>query len=614
MMLHGQPVTAGVLSHAAMARRRMRICHIVSGDLWAGAEVQVATVASYLAECPDVDLSAVVLNEGRLASELRQMGVRVAVIDESRNSALGILIFLIRFLRENQVEIVDTHRYKESVLGTIAAKLVGVPHVIRTVHGLNELMRGWKWAKLWVYEALEKVILWFCADRIIAVSSRTAETLKGSGYKPTAVVCIPAGVDLRNVKAIRPADEVRRELGIGPRMTLIGTAGRLSPVKGHGYLLRAAKQIVQKVSDVKFLFVGDGPLREELLASARDLGVNGECVFVGSRADVYDLVAAMDIFVLPSLDEGMPMALLEAMALGRPVVATAVGGIPEVVRHRATGLLVTPGDEQGLADACQELALNREWAQALGAHARRVVEQECSRERNGHAVVETYRRLLGARDASGDGGLKRSGERDGNLRRHGPAPVLWGVARRFVEWGRRKLDHAVARWRMSRIRRCPTALTAALRSAKSILIVCQGNIIRSAFAAGLLAQAIGDREPVCIASGGLEATPGDPPHPIALLAATGFRVDLSHHAAAPVTPESVAKSDVIFVMEIPHLVVMGRRFPRARAKTFLLTCLTPEAPLEIHDPNGGTESLFQVCFDYISQAVRPIAGILCDMR
>ncbi len=376
MASHAQPLSADALPRAVGAQRGLRVCHIVSGDLWAGAEVQVATVASYLVEQPDVNLSAVLLNEGRLASELRRLGVQVTVIDESRNSAVRIVTLLTRCLREHHVEVVHTHRYKESVLGTIAAKLAGVPHVIRTVHGMPEPMRGWDRVKARAYGAVDRATLWWFADLIIAVSKRMAETLKDSGYASMPVTHIHNGVDPCKVRATQTRDAVRRELGIDPRALLVGTAGRL-------------------------LIVGDGPLRHELLASAAHLRVEGACLLLGPRTDIYDLIAAMDIFVLPSLDEGIPMVVLEAMALGTPVVATAVGGVPEVIRHRETGLLVAPRDERALADACLELARNRDWAQTFGARARRVVDEAFSHETNGHAVMEVYRRVTSGRELGG---------------------------------------------------------------------------------------------------------------------------------------------------------------------------------------------------------------------
>jgi len=368
----------------------------MSADLWAGAEVQVATVASFLVERPDLELTAVLLNEGPLARELRRLGVPVTVIDEHQNSAIRILISLTRWLRNHPVHVVHTHRYKDTVLGAIAAKLAGVPCVVRTVHGRREPLKGWEWAKFRMYEALERLALRCFADRVIAVSRRMAASLGESGYKPGTVVHIHNGVDLRKVRPMRARDHIRQELGIGPGTPLIGTAGRLSPVKGHVYFLRADKLILQKQHEARFLIVGDGPLHRELALSAMELGIDHACVFVGPRTDVYDLVAAMDIFVLPSLDEGIPMALLEAMALGRPVVATCVGGVPEVVAHRMTGLLVNPRDERALAEACLELALDTGWAQTLSARARRIVEEAFSHEQSGLALVNTYRALASA--------------------------------------------------------------------------------------------------------------------------------------------------------------------------------------------------------------------------
>jgi glycosyltransferase involved in cell wall biosynthesis/VanZ family protein len=380
---------------------RMRVCHIMSADLWAGAEIQVATVASYLVERPDLELTAVLLNDGPLARELRRLAVPVTIIDEHQNNAVKILIFLIRFFRNHPVEVVHTHRYKDTVLGAIAAKLAGVPCVIRTVHGRSEPMRGWEWARFRTYEALDKLVLRCFADRIVAVSRSMAASLEDSGYKRGTVVHIHNGVDLRHVQPTRPRDHVRRELGIGPGTPLIGTVGRLSPVKGHTYFLGAARLILQKEHGARFLIVGDGPLRGELANCARRLRIDQACLFVGPRTDVYDLVAAMDVFVLPSLDEGIPMALLEAMALGRPVVATAVGGVPEIVAHRASGLLVESRNEYSLAEACLELTLDPGWAQTLGARARLMVEEAFSHEQNGLALVNAYRAIACGRWAPG---------------------------------------------------------------------------------------------------------------------------------------------------------------------------------------------------------------------
>lgn len=384
-------------SHSAVAAEPLRICHIISGDLWAGAETQIASTIAYLVEQPGVRVTALLLNDGRLADELRRLDVPVVVLDETRTSMLGIVIGMTRILRAHPCDLVHVHKYKDGVLGTIAARFAGVPYVVRTMHGQSEPLRGWLRAKSAIYETVDRVTLQWMGDLVIAVSKRLAQALSESGYQPTMVTCIQNGLDLRHVAPSRTRAEVLHELGLDPDALLVGTVGRLSAVKGHLHLLRAAKQLSLVEPRARFLFIGDGPLREELRLTAAELGIVGSCLFTGARRDVYDLVSAMDVFVLPSLNEGMPMSLLEAMALGRPVVASAAGGIPEVVSHRVNGLLAPPGDEPALAAACAELLRNRDLAMALGARARKTVEEGFSHNRSGALLLNAYETITSSR-------------------------------------------------------------------------------------------------------------------------------------------------------------------------------------------------------------------------
>jgi glycosyltransferase involved in cell wall biosynthesis/protein-tyrosine-phosphatase len=571
----------------------MRICQVMTADLWAGAEVQLATTASYLTGRSDVEVTAVLFNEGRLAEELRRLGIDVTVIDEMRHSSPAIVWMLTRFFIERRIDLVHTHRCKDTVLGTIAAKLAGVAHVVRTVHGLREPLTGWNRLKYAVYETLDTAMLRWFADRVIAVSDRMAGTLIATGHQASRVTTIHNGIDLSKAVPGRSRDDLRREWNVDDAAVVIGTAGRLSPVKGQDVFLRAARLILDRQPGARFVIAGDGPLEHDLKALASQLDLDRACRFLGARDDITDVMAAMDVFVLPSLSEGLPMAVLEAMALSRPVVASNVGGLPEVIEHRRSGLLVAPSDVDALAAACVELAQDREWAAQLGAAAKRAVEDEFSHQRSGAAVVDLYRSVA-----------RRS------PRRNGVVALAAGFARRLFEYGARKIRHAGERRQVNRLRRSPVAVVEALRAGQQILVVCHGNIIRSPFAAFLLEQSLGQDARVSIASAGLEAMPGRPPHPTALRKAAERHIDLSPHAASRVERNVVANSDVIFVMDIPQLLVLRQRFPEARAKTFLLTSLAPETPLEIRDPVDGDESVFHACFDHITRAVRPLAGVL----
>jgi protein-tyrosine-phosphatase len=458
---------------------------------------------------------------------------------------------------------------------------------------------------------------------------------------------------------------VRRELGIDPKAIVIGTAGRLSPVKGHSSLLRAACLILQRRPDARFLIVGSGPLHDALVEQASRLGIAGACVFTGPQHDAHELIAAMDVFVLPSLAEGIPMALLEAMALGTPVVATAVGGVPEVIEDRVSGMLVAPGDEQGLADACLHAMTDREWSSMAAARARRLINERFSHEGSGRALLAAYRsvalvsravnRYMGGRrqieapttHASAAWGNEHPDrhlsptERPDGATLHvvpgtrkkvaaespassdfgsripdpgslpiGPLHLCGGLASAAMERASRKVAHWVARRSMCRLRRHPRVVAARVRSARRLLMVCHGNIIRSPFAAHVVERAMNSSTPVSIASAGLNAVQGKPAHPTAVQMANARHIDLASHAARPITRELVAESDLIFVMDIPQLVTLRQRFPEAGTRTFLLTCLAPDTPLEVADPVDGNDVVFGGCFEHITRATRPLIRAL----
>jgi L-malate glycosyltransferase len=580
----------------------LRVCHIMTADLWAGAEAQLATTASYLVERPDILLTAVLFNDGWLANELRRLGIETIVVDEHAHSAPQIVVRVARFLRERQIDVVHTHRYKDTVLGTIAAKRAGVPCIVRTVHGLSEQLSGWNRVKFVAYDALDTAALWCCADRVIAVSDQMATALRQTRHRFGTVIHIANGINLRQIVASRPTDDVRRMLGVRSDGVLIGTAGRLAAVKGHEYLLRAAPLVLEHEPRARFVLVGDGPCRERLMSIAATLNVDRACLFVDPsvdlRAGVYDLMAAMDIFVLPSLSEGIPMALLEAMALRRPAIATSVGGVPEVIADRATGLLVEPRNERVLAAACIELAANPAWAKTLGSRARRSVEARFSHDRNGQALVELYRDIVGARRS--------------RMRRVGTMTLASAPLRALARRVRSRTECALERRRMRRLGRAPRSAGQMLRSARSILVVCHGNIIRSPYAARLLSSAMNARRPISVASAGLEAEPGRPSHPTAIQIAAALGVDLSAHAAARISPEAVARADAIFVMDVPQLVAVKRRFPAARNKTLLLSCLASDAPLEIRDPVDAPPDGFRACYTDIARAIQPLARVLTE--
>ncbi len=382
-----------IINPGSSCSQRLSICHVAIGDLWAGAEVQLRTLLAQLVQRPEFDLSVVLLNGGRLANEIEALGVPVCVLPEDHWGPIKIFRGLIKEFRRMRPQLVHTHKYKDTILAAPAAKYCNVPHVVRTIHGLSEPFRGWQAIKMGLYELAERAVHRCCTDAIIGVSAQIASRYESRNHH-SRVVCVHNGVEIGVGRSEKYRERVRSDLRIGPETCLIGTIGRLTPVKGISYLLQAVRLLVQQEQNIKLLLVGDGPMRDTLEQESRDLGIAETVVFLGHREDTRELIRAVDIFVLPSLSEGIPMALLEAMAASRAVIASRVGGIPEVIRDGVEGILVEPKDVSALVEGCLRLLRSSDKAKELGDSARRRVDRSFSAESMAGAVRSLYWSLL----------------------------------------------------------------------------------------------------------------------------------------------------------------------------------------------------------------------------
>jgi glycosyltransferase involved in cell wall biosynthesis len=362
------------------------------GDGWAGAEVQLSILLASLAKMPDFEISAVLFNEGRLASELRGFGVRTQVISESRHNSFSMVKQLIDYFRQHEFDILHTHKYKDNILGALSSVYREIRRV-RTVHGLPEPFIGFQAVKISAYQLVDNWVNRWLVDQILAVSlDLRSHLIKHFGAEK--VTCIQNAIDIEQIRVTKCATELRKELKLGGQEFLIGTMGRLMPVKGLESFLKAAEIIRRQKPNVKFIIAGDGPLKRDLQAKAREYGLDKDVLFLGHRNDSHDILGLMDVFVLPSVSEGIPMVLLEALALARPVIASRVGGIPEVIEDGVSGLLVTPGREDELAQSCVALMDNYNFAQQLGIAGRKRVEERFSARVMAEKVAEVYRTLV----------------------------------------------------------------------------------------------------------------------------------------------------------------------------------------------------------------------------
>jgi L-malate glycosyltransferase len=264
---------------------------------------------------------------------------------------LSTVSAIVAQIRKQRPALLHAHDYKSAFYAWLAARRTRLP-LVATVHGWVETSRA-----LRLYKQLE-ILLLRRFDRVCVVSAVQSDALRASGIAAERISLIANGIDGERFSPSRePLSRV--ELGIDPATFVFGTVGRLASEKNPQGLIDAFAAVARRNPAVALLFAGDGPLRAHLEQYAVTLGVRDKIHFLGARHDVERIYPLLDCFVLPSHSEGMPLALLEAMACARPVVASAVGQIPQILRAAAHAQLVTPGDPQALIDAMRRASAER---------------------------------------------------------------------------------------------------------------------------------------------------------------------------------------------------------------------------------------------------------------
>ena len=292
-----------------------------------------------------------------------------------------------RYFVGRRFDIVHTHSSKAGILGRAAAWAAGVPVRIHTPHALpfEQQVGTLKRAMYRGIEALAGRI----TTKLVALSSFEKRTMLRTGLaRPSQVVVIHNGVETTKPTTPETAARKRSELGLSSDALVVGSVGRLVEQKGHTFLVRAARRVVDAVAEATFLIVGEGPLRERLSEEIDGLGLTQNVRLLGHRDDVRELLPALDMVVLPSLWEAMPYAMLEAMAARLPIVAFDVSGLSEFVRHGRDGLLVPERDCVALADGIISLGEDTPRRLCMGENAREFV---CTRFSSRHFVQSLER-------------------------------------------------------------------------------------------------------------------------------------------------------------------------------------------------------------------------------
>ena len=301
---------------------------------------------------------------------------------------------LIRLFRQEQPALVHTHTSKAGVLGRVAAWLARVPVIVHTPHG-HVFYGHFGPFRSWLFLQIERVLS-VLTDRLIALTeAERQDHLDRAVGEADRFVVVPSGIDRERFGRARVQGKQQPDwFGCPPEALIVGSVGWLTDVKGHEYLIEAVAKLKPDFPSLHLVIIGSGDRHDALLQQSELAGLRDAVHLLGHRDDIEACLAGMDLFVLPSLNEGMGRALIEAMAAGLPVIASRVGGIPAVISHERTGLLVLPGDAGALAEALRRLLDRPEWATQLGLAASCSVDSRYGSVSMVHAIESIFAEAL----------------------------------------------------------------------------------------------------------------------------------------------------------------------------------------------------------------------------
>lgn len=329
--------------------------------------------------------------ESEFVRAVRDRGITVEVIRMRHHQSPRVVQRLAALIRDERIDLVHTHENRSHILGLLSARRAGVP-AVASIHGFTR--ETWKSAG---YNLLNLLFLRFAPHgRLICVSEAMRRRLiRGWRFPLATTVTVHNGIGRPRSAQEELRGDIRRELGIGRRQPVIAVIGRLSREKGQRLLLEAAPMVLAEQAQAVFLLVGDGPDRKMLEARVAEHGLGRAVRFLGYRRDAPEILRTIDLLAIPSLSEGISMVLLEAMSRAVPVVATRVGGIPEVVVHGETGLMVPPGDARCLARGLCALLDRPERAREMGEEAEKRARETFPLSLAAERIRRIYEEVVG---------------------------------------------------------------------------------------------------------------------------------------------------------------------------------------------------------------------------
>ena len=371
--------------------RKIRILEMIDQPFLGGGQKNLLSLARSL-DKTRFEVAVCSCDNGPLVDELRKDGIEHFPIPFSKKINLKIVRKIAKFQKSKRFDIIHTHGGVSGFYGRLAACRCRIPVIIHTLHGIHYLHYRNALLKCF-FVLLERYFSRF-TDALIFVSN--ADKQKGQKYKLAPgkkMHMIENGIDFSGLSLRANQIENGHDFGITSAQPIVGTVARLHRQKGLSYLIKAAKKLSQAYPKVKVMIVGEGPQRHKLERLSKSLDLLDTVQFLGERKDVIRIFSLFDVFVLPSLWEGLPYVLMEASALGKPIVATDVDGVREVIRNKETGILVPSRNPEKLAEAVIKLLHEKDFALKLGEKAKKSIPPKFSLSRMVEQTQDLYMKL-----------------------------------------------------------------------------------------------------------------------------------------------------------------------------------------------------------------------------
>ncbi|MGR3174885.1 MAG: glycosyltransferase [Candidatus Scalindua sp.] len=368
-------------------KKKINVIHLVDELTIGGLEKILTTIVLNL-DRKKYNVSVWCLREGGFfANKLVKEGIDVKILHISTSRNPLSIYKLYKLLKNRKFDIIHTHAYSAGTIGRISAFLAGVPVIISHNHSVYDYYNRYYHFVEW--------LLCLITDKIICVSDIVKkfanETQRINAKK---LITIHNGLDSEYTVSEKRTSGLRKVLDIPADHSIICTIAHMEEHKGIKYLLESASLLLQSRNDISFLLVGEGALKEELKILSTDLKIEKNVIFTGERSDIPEILSLTDIFVLPSLREGMPLSILEAMDCGKPIIATNVGGVPEIVKDGVNGILVSPKDPEALYSAMNELLDDRKRQEKMGRNGKRVCNESFSSKTMVGKIEDLYDFLI----------------------------------------------------------------------------------------------------------------------------------------------------------------------------------------------------------------------------